>query len=203
MTSILIGLTLLKSETLKDFFPSIPGTHLSYTETGPDGRPVLTVDEVGPPTTSLGQVTVPIFTYSGSIKTSSAYYRVDDDGIYLVASDHADPLKSPMPLVKYESGKGDWDFVSVMGKGESAEQMRVHGTAKFLGQRTILDRKVDVIEVKLAARTGGGKVLLEDDQTFLYAKGMGMVELVSSSKFGKQKIQRKLRLTKIEVPKRS
>lgn len=203
MTSLAIALALTAVTSLKEFFPAVPGTKLTYTETGPNKETVVTTDEIGAPTIILGQPTVPVMTYQGTRKTSSAYYRVEDEAIYLVASSPTEPFKTPLPLVRYAAGTGNWDFETDYGKGEGKETMIVHGSARMIGTRMILDRKVEVLQVILEAKTGGGKFAVEDKQTFLYGRGIGMIEFVSVSKFGKDKLQRTLKLTKFEMPKGS
>ena len=190
-------------DTAADYFPSTAGLKMTYEESGPDGAKSLTVDEIGEATKILDIDVVPIFTRTSARDVASAYYEVTSSGVFLVANAVSQPLPEKMPIIEYVNGKGSWDFTTQIGRGRTQERIAVHGETKSVGNRDVLGAKGPAIECRLEAKTGGGPSRLVETTVSIYANGIGLVESTSTSQLGKQKATRRVKLVKVEAPKKS
>jgi hypothetical protein len=171
----------------------------TYVEKGVEGE-VTTVDEVLRSVPyKLSQAT-PISTLGSDGKELGlAYYEVTDRGVYLVANIIEKPYESPVPMIELDnSGRGSWKRTLQVGQQDRAEVYRISGECRLAGTRDVLGKKVEVCEVKTTLEVGGGNALERTNQTLLYGKGVGLIEMTSVSQLGKERVERKLRLTKIE-----
>ncbi len=201
MIAIALGFVLgLETNNAKDYFVSKPGAKFKYTETDSKGRKQSSTDTVEAPMIVLTRSLIPIVTTSGS-RSTSTYYSVTDTMISIAAFDISKPLKEPVPVLQLENGKGSWDYeMIVKNYGDANDVTKIHGEARMIAKRKFEKGMYDAIEVKLTSQTGGGKTLVEDTQTCIYLRGVGLVEMTSESKFGRETARRTLRLESREVP---
>jgi len=179
----LICLTALQRATAGDFFPVVPGTVRTY-EQKRTGE-VLT-NSIGNPI-ELGSMTVvPITEAAGSGSGSTTYYKVGEDDVSIAAYDIKKPMNVPMPILKVGVGKVTWDYQGSTGSGKDAERLLAHGEAHLAGQKLVLGKKIDILTVKLSAAIGIGLSGETFEQTAVYGKGIGLIELTTKTKLGKK-----------------
>jgi len=185
MIPALILSAALQTSAAADFFPLKPGTVYIYEQTkGSAGQLTKVVGD----TLDMGGVSVtPISDKQVGGGGATTYYRVDSDQVVIVAYDVKHPMPTPMPLLKLGTGKITWEFSGKTQTGAQGERLLARGEAHSVGQREILGKKVDVIEVRLIAQVGIGMSGLTFDQHAFYARGFGLVEWTSKTKLGNNK----------------
>jgi len=184
-----------------DFFPLVEGTVRKYEQKA--STIVTTVSVVGKPLDMGGVTVTPVReTPTGSSGTTT-YYRVDDDQVAVVAYDIKHPFMNPMPVLKLGAGKVEWDYQGVTKTSVTGERLVAHGEAHAAGKREVLGKMVDVIEVKLIATIGMGMTRYVCDQDAIYARGIGLVDMVSKVRLGdtKQSTTTSTHLVSIEQDK--
>ncbi|MGV3617582.1 MAG: hypothetical protein ACO1SV_19835 [Fimbriimonas sp.] len=184
-----------------DYFPLVPGTRTTYEEKTLES--VVTTDVVEAPVEIAGVMTTPVTTYQYGKRVNTAYYRVDADSVSIIAYDKANPLPTPLPILKMPGeAKMVWDFSGPGSSEKMAEPLAMKGESEFLKtEREVFGKKVPVLQVRMTAVVGGGKAKEEIEQVAIYGKGIGLIETTSTTKINKRKAVSVLRLTKIEPPK--
>lgn len=185
-----------------DFFPLKAGSRRTYEEKSIQTS--VTTDVVETPVEIKGVMTIPVTTLQNGTKVNTAYYRVDADGVAIVAYDPTNPLPKPLPVMKVAGlEKLVWEPWEGPSSGDKmAEPLSVKGESQLLkGERDVLGKKVPILQVKIVATLGGGAAREQIEQVALYGKGIGLVELTSTTKIAKRKAVSVLKLTKIEEPK--
>lgn len=184
-----------------DYFPLKVGRRMTYEEKSLQSG--MTTDVVEEPVDVKGVMTTPVATYQGGNKVNTAYYRVDAEGVAIIAYDPERPLPEPLPVLKVAgTEKMTWEFKGAGSAEKLAEPLAMKGESQVLkAEREVLGKKVQVLQVKINAFVGGGKAREEIEQVAIYGKGVGLVELTSTTKIGKRKAVSILKLTKIEEPK--
>ena len=184
--------------TPADFFPLTEGRKSTYEEKSVTYS--VTTDVVGKEEEIGHHKGTHVTTFQNEKAISHAYYRIDSDGVYLLAYALENPLPTPMPLFKMGAKKTVWEFGGVTGTKEGAEGMKLKGESELKGQKEVFGQKVDVLEVKITAEVGFGASREIVEQQATYAKGIGLVELVSKTRVGKKSAESSLKLVKFETP---
>jgi len=189
------------SNTAADFFPLVTGTLRRYEQKTGDLTQVVNI--VGKGMDMGGAMAIPMTETPMGHSPTVTYYRVDGDQVVIIANDLKHPLPSPMPILKVGPGKVEWDFRGATQTGPQGELLQVHGESHLAGQREVLGKKVDIIDVKLSFSVGSGMTQLIYEQHTIYARGLGMVEMTTKARLGKGKPQPEqvTRLVSIEEPK--
>jgi hypothetical protein len=201
MLHLLIALTLAPPLTASDFFPAIAGTARTFYDL-PDQT--NSVDEVGAPITFGGSPATPITTKDGAKLVNIAYYRIEPTAVYLLGYDPKNPLPQPMPILQYDGKPTKWSFDGVTSADRNGEELHLTGESKSTADQAVFGKKLPAIEVTIQAQIGVGKFQEQDEQVAIYAKGVGMVQLTTKRKIGKNKPQTALRrLVKLEEAKSS
>lgn len=186
--------------TAADFMNLKPGARHFYEEKSM--RSSTSEDEVGRPIEITGKMATPVITRQNGRTINTTYYRVDTDGVYIVGYDPATPLPSPLPIFKFAGKqKVTWAFDGPTGAGKEAEMMQMAGEAQQKGERTVLGKKVAVLEVHIKAVVGRGITAEQVDQVALYGEGVGLFQLTSTTRINKAKAVSEVRLVKTEEPK--
>jgi hypothetical protein len=149
-----------------------------------------------------GPKAFPVTESSGDRTPVTTYYKLDSDQASIVAFDLTHPMPSPMPILKLGPGKTEWDISGVTKTGPAGERLLGHGEARAAGQKTVLGKKVDVIEVRLKYEIGIGISSLNFDETRIYARGVGLAELTVKARLGKGKVSvSEFKIVSMELPK--
>jgi hypothetical protein len=180
-----------------DFFPLVPGSKYVYQEAGSKYE-----DVVGEPVDISGIQAFPVKTTSGKTTISESYYAVNAKAVTIVAFDPKKPLAEPQPVFQLEPRNWTWEG-STQWLGDPAPVL-IKGSASLKGKRTVLDREVEILEVKLDARIGGAKgVGIDVVQVVTYAKGIGMIEMRQEGKIAKRTSTSKVVLVSYQVGSQS
>jgi len=183
LSTLILALT-LQAKVAGDYFPVKTGTTFTYEQ---KGNALQLTRMIGAPLDMGGVPVIPVTERQGEGAGSTTYYRVDSDQVAIVAYDVKHPLTVPMPLFRVGTGNVVWDYTGKTKTGPEGERLLAHGEAKAAGQREVLGKKVDVIEVKMVAQMGIGMTGLKFDQRAIYAKGIGLVEWTSKTTLGNSK----------------
>lgn len=197
---ILLAALLAARSPAEAYFPLMEGAKWTYkSEAG--GLAATQIDVAGKPVEVGGSPATPIVTTVNGRTVGTSYYRVEGDTVFLVAEDPKKPLADPQPVLRVSEGKATWTFsgpTSLMG---AAASLDLKGESFHRGERTVLDAKRTVLDVKLEMRISTNEALnIVGKQLSTYAKGVGLIELHSEQTVGKTKSKSSLRLVKFEPP---
>lgn len=209
-------LTLLMSQdTLKaeDFFPLKPGTKWVYEQIRiADGKKTksLVTDTVLPEATVQKEAVklddgtiktfpkisaIPIKTTMSGYGDAFSYHQIVDNQIMIVALDEKVPQEKPYCILKVAEKGVKWSYVGEVNFYNENVPMSFTAEMKRIGTRTVLDQKVEVIEVKMDTLVQGTPDLsFRTIQTAVYAKGIGLVESESVTIINDQKEEFKRKL---------
>lgn len=195
-----VASVLIAPGTAAEFFPLTPGTKWTYASMV-GTMASEQVDEALAPVEIGGELATPIQTKVQNRVVGTSYYRVSGDTVFLLAEDPKKPYATPMPIFKVGEGRTSWKSEgsgSFMGslapfvlKGES----NLKREWKFpLGPK-------DTFEVKMETIIGTNeKAAIRGKQSAYYAKGIGLIEMLSEQKVNGQTSKMTLKLLKFEVP---
>jgi hypothetical protein len=178
---------------ISEFFPLNPGDTWEYVAEGQGGTIRLT-NRVQP-AKEVGDVPAafPVDTIVQGRTTGTTYYMVKDNSVYVVAFDIKKPLFEPRQMLTLEEKTAKWDYQFT----EDYLPVDVKNEATLRGRRKVLDREVDVLELKVDAVLGDPKGANERmTQVFLYGRGIGLIEMTEERKVAKNTFKRKMRLAK-------
>jgi hypothetical protein len=182
--------------TAADFFPLPEGRRATYEEKSLTFS--VTTDVIGKTVTINHMEAVQVTTLQNSKEISFAFYKVDNDAVWLVAYSKENPLPTPMPIFKIGEKKTTWEYAGITGIKEGAEGMHLKGESQLKPARDVLGQKVECLEVKITATVGGGASREIVEQVATYGKGIGLVELTSKTRVGKRSVDSSLKLIKVE-----
>lgn len=185
--------------TAADFFPVVPGTVRSYMDSA--DTLVISIDEVGAPVDFGGAQATPIAGKDGKKLIGTSYYRVEPNAVYLVGYDPKHPLPQPMPVLEYDGKPDKWSFDGTTSAGTDGDSLHLDGQSKRIPDQEVLGHMLPAIEVTMRATIGVGKNQEHDEQIAVYAKGVGLVQLITKTKVGRRTQSATRRLTKIEEAK--
>lgn len=199
LAALLLSLTQTPSLSPADFFPDKAGLVLTYKDSEmsePMIRRVLPTAKKG------GLDLIPIETSLGGRPSNNLiYYRVDEDGVYMVWMDpKGRPLEDQQPLFLWGKGNGKWNFSGFTQVATVLEPLNLTGETRPGGIRDVLGNKVETIVVKLDAVISMVANELRTHQELVLAKGIGIIEEQDTSIFGKKKLRRKLTLVTLKNP---
>ncbi|MBS1713160.1 MAG: hypothetical protein JST30_02360 [Armatimonadetes bacterium] len=182
MLSAVLLATLKGQTDASDYFPLTKGVSWTYEVSG-SGTSTRYVDSVGNTQTIDGQDATPIVSKVGAKVDGSTFYRVTADTVYVVAFEQNKPLGSPYPILKFGSGSNDWTFDGETQWLGTSAPLSMKGRVKKIGQRDVLGTKRDAIEVTIDAIIGAkDQPNLKSSQVYVYARGIGLVEMKDTMK---------------------
>lgn len=176
------------SNLAADFFFLKSGVSRYYTSTS-DGRDFETIDEVGTMELIGSETVIPISTRFGKTVGQKSYYAARPDGVYLVADWELKAVNPPIPVLKVSDTETKWSWKS--------GDMSFTYTSKPGKTRNVFGKDVPTIEYRAIGGDGNDDFSTNVDQTAIYAKGVGMLEMTEVSSTKKSKSTRKVKLTKI------
>lgn len=180
------------SPNIAEFFPLNPGDTWEYLVEGVGGTIRMTSrvkEEV-----EVGDSTAfPVETLLQGRVTGTTYYRVKDNSVYVVAFDIKRPLFDARRMLTVDSKTVKWDYQFT----EDLLPVDVKNEATLRGRRKVLDRDVEVLELKVDAVLGDPRGANERmTQVFLYGRGIGMFEMTEERKVARNTFKRKMKLAK-------
>ncbi|MFY9233205.1 MAG: hypothetical protein WAO58_01975 [Fimbriimonadaceae bacterium] len=184
-------------QSVADYFPLTQGMSWQYASDGMISRDrVAPVEDVG------GSPAIPVISEVQGKESHRTYYRVVDDTVLIVAYEAKKPLAEPVPILKFGKGRSTWEFTGQTMFINEPAPMTMKGEASLKGKRKVLDQEVEVIEVKLSGMIGSNPgTAVRSNQVAYYAKGIGLVEMLSENSVGATKSKSQLKLVKFEPPK--
>ncbi len=185
------------------FFPLHTGDRWTYQEVA-DGKLVgIFVDECKGEAMIAGKPALQVEISTQGRTLESAYYRVLDDSVYLVASDPKHPLLDPYAILKVGGKTIKWKYAGTARFLTENDPMTLQGVAKRIGKREMLGRKVEALEVTLDAVVGNPKgTNVRSKQVSVYGEGIGLFELKDTTRVNKTTHVRVRTLTQFEPAKR-
>lgn len=196
ISSTLLSISLLWNPAVEasDFFPLIPGTKWEYREETKFSSHTY-LDEVLPAVEIGGRSAYPIQTSEDGKTLETVFYRASTDVIEIVAYDEKKPLPSPRPLFKVGKGKSTWEYRGTTPFYEDLVPLEVKGESTAKGRRKLFGNDADCIEVKFEAQLMAAPgMVLKSNQTAIYAKGIGLVEMQEKTTVDRKSEERKLKL---------
>lgn len=193
-TLLSFSLVLVQSPLAEDYFPLKPGTKWEYSEDNKFSKKSY-VDTVLEPVEIASQLAYPIQTTENGQPLEKVYYRASGDTVFIVAYDKEKPLPSPRPLFKVGTGKSNWEYRGTTPFYEDLVPLEVKGSASAKGRRTAIGLTVDCIEVKFEAQLMAAPgMVLKSNQTAIYGKGIGLLEMTEKTTVDRKSEERKLKL---------
>ena len=180
-----------------DYFPLIPGFKATYDDSALHKAQVLNVVQ---PSLKIGDRDVcPISTYLDGQKTDTVYYSATENEIVIVAYDLKHPLANPRPVFRVGPGKVTWTYQGVTPFFKDPVSLLLTGESRPGGKKKILRETVETLLVSLDAtigdpKTGGFLV----HQEMVFAKGIGMTDMVESAVVAGKKQSHHVRLIAFE-----
>jgi hypothetical protein len=171
-----------------EYFFIKPGVMRYYTSSM-EGKELDTIDTVGEAELVGKEVIYPIITKVRYAEGEKLYYAIRDDGVYLVANWEKKAITPPMPILKVGSGEIKWSWKS--------DEMHFNYTSKPGKTRNVFGKDLPTIEFRAIGANGNDDLAVNVDQTAVYAKGVGMVEMTEVATTKKTKTTRTVKLTKI------
>lgn len=185
-----IAMFVLAAPDISEFFPLVPGSKWEYTTDGSGGA--LRVTNRVQPKRPVGEYEAfPVQMIVQGQVVGTTYYTIKDNSVYVVAFDIKRPLPEPRRMLTVDDKTVKWDYQTV----EDLMPVNVVSEATLRGKRKVLEREAEVIELKVEAVLGDPKDVHEKlIQTFIYARGIGMVEMTEERKVNKNTYKRKMKL---------
>lgn len=181
-----------------DYFPMEPGMKWTYETSGASYG--LYVQEVGAAVEVEGKMRLPLTIKIGGKLVQTTFYDATPTAIFVLGHDPKQLLPKPQPVFQFDAKGAKWEFEGPSPYEDDKEsRIFIKGQSKDIGQRTVGSEKRDCIEVKSETKIGlNEKTATVFRQTAIYAKGIGLVELVEIIQAGKDTQQRKVKLLKME-----
>ncbi len=178
---------------IAEFFPLNPGDSWEYVAEGAGGTIRLTNRVQAPKEVGDVPVAYPVDTLIQGRTTGTTYYMVKENSVYVVAFDIKRPLFEPRQMLTMGEKTVKWDYQFT----EDYLPVDVKNEATLRGRRKVLDREVDVLELKVEAVMGDPKGANERmSQVFLYGRGIGLIEMTEDRKVARNTFKRKMKLAK-------
>jgi hypothetical protein len=181
-----------------EFFPMEAGMKWTYENTGDGGG--LYSQEVGEPVDVGGKLASPLLIKVGSKIIQTTFYDVTSSGVYVLGSDPKKFSVKPQPVFQIDARGSKWEYVGPSPYEDDKESgMTMKGQSKLVGLRPALGEKRECLEVKVETKIGLSQATATlFKQTFLYAKGIGLVEMDQTAQSGKRTVVTKVKLLKFE-----
>lgn len=190
MTAMLAMVAL--SVNVADFFPLKAGDTWEYVTEGSGGA-MRVVNRVQPKRPVGEHEAFPMQMILNGQVVGTTYYMVKDNSVFVVAFDIKRPLPDPRRMLTVGDKTVKWDYQVE----EDLMPVSVSSQATLKGKRKVLDLEVDLLELKVEAVMGDPKGVHEKLlQTFLYGRGIGMVEMQEERRVNRNSFKRKMKLTK-------
>jgi hypothetical protein len=175
--------------TAADFFPLNPGDEYTYIDDA--GRQKWTIiDRVAGPVKVGDREAFRVDSYLGGKVFGSSFYVQDAKEVVVAAYEADKPLPVPLPIFKLPGGTNSWEFEGPTTMITMEVNTRLQGSVKNIKPVKVLGKDREALEVKLVVFDG----TVQTEQTSIYAKGIGLVEMKEVTQMNKTKQQRVRRL---------
>ncbi len=191
MIALSLSLLLAPQNSANDvaeFYFLKSGVKRTYVSTT-NGDELETIDEVKTMELIGSETVYPVITWLGGTQADKSYYAVKEDGLYIVADWDKKAIDPPMPVLKVGNSEMKWSWKS--------GTMQLEYTSKPGKNRKVFGKDLPTIEFRAVGRNGNDDLAANVDQTAIYAKGVGMVEMTEIASTKKTKTTRTVKLTKI------
>lgn len=197
MTTLLALIAVQQTPTIEEFFPIVVGEKRRYKSEG-DGVSYTSVEEILAPIGmgekgDQGEATPVRFLINGR-EAGKTYYRIQDNTLFMIGTNPAKPFDSPRPILKIGKGKVLWDWSGQ----EGGERVEVKFESEFKGKKKVLGEDREILTLKANAVVSPGGLEMKVNQTVIYARGVGMVEMIEERKTKKTSAKRKTTLESYE-----
>ena len=190
-------------QPVDDFFPLVPGIKWTYE----DGNGVQLIEEVGEPIDlGKGRMVTPKTDSISGRDLGTALFHSEGDTVYLIGSidlkakkPEPNLLGESQPVLKMGSGKAEWTYLGSVPTSNGPSSLHVQGNSSKGPRRKFLDRDVDTLNVHVVSKFGNSGQAIET-QDAVYAKGLGLVEMINVTKAMGQSVKKVLKLVKFEPP---
>lgn len=188
----MIAMLALAAPGIAEFFPLNAGDVWEYTTEGAGGA-MRVMNRVQPKRPVGDHEAYPVQMILQGQVMGTTYYAIKDNSVYVVAFDIKRPLLDPRRMLAVDDKPVKWDYQSV----EDLMPLSVSNEATLRGKRKVLDREVEVLELKVEAVLGDPKDVHEKlIQTYLYGRGIGMFEMTEERRVSRNSYKRKMKLAK-------
>jgi hypothetical protein len=174
-----------------DYFPVEVGSKWVYTDTlnKIDSK---CEDSVVAKTQINGQELIGIHSKIDERHFETTYYRVDSDRVMLMGFDPKKLLAKPYAVFAMATkGEMKWTHNGETMIFDELAPMTMKCSAKPLGSYKFKGQVISAIEVRLNAEVDlGPKTKATSEQVAIYGKGIGLIELRETGKYGRQKFAR-------------
>lgn len=194
----LLALAAVQTPSVLDFFPLNDGDEYVYTDEA--GLQTYTItDRVKGPVKVGDKEAFQVDSYLGSKTFGSSFYAVEGRKIMVIAYEKEKPLPSPFPVFQLPEEGARWAFSGSTTFLDEDVAVAIVGEVRKSRNYNFLGQSREALEVKM--KTDDGRIVTE--QTSIYAKGVGLVEMKEVITINKRKQERKRRLVSYKPGKRS
>jgi len=183
-----------------DYFPTVPGTKWTYSDTK---EPGTTITKIAEQSTNIGDanspvIAVPVDTLKDGQNVETIYYTVQDSRVAIVMYKRpndkaASPLKDSTTVIG-TGPHGAWEDVQNIAVAIDPEPLTIDGSSRSVPAQTVFGEKRDMLEVDLYASVRD-KNQYSVHQKCLYAKGVGLIEMDEKTRASGKDFSRVLKLT--------
>ncbi len=194
MIPLLLGLVSSQAqtpaaETAADYFFLTPGVSREYRTTIGKSTTV-SVDVVGTMALVGEAEMIPVATKLQGVEAQKFFYQVKDGDVYIVADWDKKKIDPPIPVLKISESGTSWTWAG--GDGLTFDFSSKKGKI-----RNVFGKDLPTIEFKASGSEGEDDLARKVEQTAIYAKGVGMIEMNEITTTKKSKMTRVVKLTKI------
>lgn len=175
-------------ETAADYVFLTSGVSRSYTSKQ-DKQATDSIDYIGAAALFGTDEMIPVTTKVGSVEAQKYYYQVKDGDVFIVADWDKKRIDPPIPVLKLGPSELQWTWNSA---GVTFEY-----TSKRGKNRNVFGKDLPTVELKAVGSEGDDDLARKVEQTAIFAKGVGMVEMIEITSTKKSKSTRTVKLTKI------
>ncbi len=184
------------------YFPTTPGISWTY-KVQSDRRSQVVIDRVGKATKLLDKEAFPFTSTVDGMESEPTYYLVDGDTVYVIFRSYTKkegddglevrtPVTYQYPVVKTPGKSEKWDYVGKTQFMKTSVDMVLHGSSSPAGRRQVLGKDVECVRVQLKVMFGAqGEPPVTSEQSSLYGKGIGLIEMTETTTVNKQKYSEK------------
>ncbi len=187
---------------LREYFPIEQGTTWDYIEIVGEGESRYR-SEAGKPYDLDGQMVYPIITKQHGRSIGISYYDINSDSIHIIASGYNPSPSPPVPVLMNPEYREKWKYEGLSNATGAIGEMELEGKGKVLKSVKWNGKTYEGIEIRLDATTveqvsasTGAKTKTEQVST--YAKGIGLIEMKSTTKIGKETYRSTIKLDKFK-----
>lgn len=179
-----------------EFFPLTAGTNWTF-ESLQGTSKITSTEEAFPSEDVGGQPAIPKRTMIGGRIVQTIYYRTSPDTVFIIGYKADRPFADPRPILKIADKGAKWD----VDTEEDGLPISLKNESSLKGRRKVLDREVDILELKSDVVVGDTQGIKEEfHQVATYGRGLGLVEMTEERRVNKNVYKRKVSLVKFTPP---